>query len=122
MMILEGRGKYTARGRGSGNLGACTCRLFMSTSVNDIPGEKRRRKPHRLAVDLAQARVEIAILPSWLERPPPFLQKSPSPAPATSPVSQALLPPPFFSPESTAVARDGSVWIVQSLLECWFLL
>lgn len=121
MMILEGRGEYTARWRGSGNLGACARRLFMSMSVNDIPGEKRRRKPHRLAVDLAQARVEIAILPSgW--RDPLFLQKSPSPAPATSPISQALLPPPFFSPESTAVARDGSVWIVQSLLECWFLL
>lgn len=70
MILLEGIGEYTARGRGSGNLGACACRLFMSTRVNDTPGEKRPRKPHRLALALAQARVETAILPSWLERPP----------------------------------------------------
>ena len=53
-----------------GKSGSLCMQTLMSTSVNDIPGGKRWRKPRRLAADLAQARVKTAILPSWLERPP----------------------------------------------------
>lgn len=64
MRLLEG---YTQPERGLGNLGACACRLFVSTSMNDIPGEKRRRSPAGLR--LTWHRPELR-LPSWLERPP----------------------------------------------------
>lgn len=49
---------------GPGNLGASACRLFKSVSTSEIPGERRRRKPRRPGVKLAQTRVETEILPS----------------------------------------------------------
>ena len=72
---------------GPGNLEASADRHFKSISVNEIPGERRRRKPPRLA---AQLRLQSC----WDRAPPPRHSYPPLLRP---PQGQAMWPEPCVS-------------------------